>query len=97
MHPSPNSLRAIHTLSYRHFIQSGSVLISISILAACANSNKTQAQDSGLGNVTFNTNWLKQAEHQGFFHAIATGIYKDHSLDLCMKMASFQVASGTQS
>jgi NitT/TauT family transport system substrate-binding protein len=50
-----------------------------------------------LDKVTVSTNWVTQAEHGGFYQAIATGIYKDHGLDLWMKMASSQVASGTQS
>jgi NitT/TauT family transport system substrate-binding protein len=97
MNPSPSSSIAIHTLSRCHFIQSGSVLISNSMITACANSNQPQFLDSDLDKVTVSTNWVTQAEHGGFYQAIATGIYKDHGLDLWMKMASSQVASGTQS
>lgn len=96
MNPSPRSSTAIHTLSRRRFIQSGSVLIGSSMIAACANNEQPQSKNSGLDKVTFGTNWVAQAEHGGFYQAIATGIYKDHGLDLRIKMGGPQVPSGTQ-
>ena len=36
--------------------------------------------------VTFQTNWLAQAEHGGFYQAVATGIYKKYGLDVTVKM-----------
>jgi NitT/TauT family transport system substrate-binding protein len=39
-----------------------------------------------LDKVTFGTNWIAQAEHGGFYQAISTGIYKDHGLDVTIKM-----------
>ncbi len=46
--------------------------------------------------VTFGTNWIAQAEHGGFYQAIATGIYEDYGLSGTIKMGGPQVPSGTQ-
>jgi NitT/TauT family transport system substrate-binding protein len=96
MNQSPCSSTAIYRLSRRQFIQSSCISISSSFLAACANSNQATTTSSGLDKVTFGTNWLAQAEHGGFYQAIATGIYKNHGLDVTIKMGGPQVPSGTQ-
>ncbi|WP_066254509.1 ABC transporter substrate-binding protein [Hydrogenophaga flava] len=46
-----------------------------------------QAQDK----VTFLTSWFAQAEHGGYYQAVATGIYKKHNLDVTIKMGGPQV------
>ena len=48
-----------------------------------------------LDKVVFGTNWYAQAEHGGFYQALATGIYKEHGLDVEIKMGGPQV-NGTQ-
>lgn len=48
-----------------------------------------------LTKVTYGTNWFAQAEHGGFYQAVATGIYKDYGLDVTIKMGGPQV-NGTQ-
>ena len=35
-----------------------------------------------LDKVTFGTNWVAQAEHGGFFQAVADGTYKKYGLDV---------------
>lgn len=40
---------------------------------------------------TYMTNWYAQAEHGGFYQAVATGIYKKHGLDVTVKMGGPQV------
>lgn len=40
---------------------------------------------------TYMTNWYAQAEHGGFYQAIATGIYKKYGLDVSIKMGGPQV------
>lgn len=45
--------------------------------------------------VTFGTNWFAQAEHGGFYQAVATGIYEEHGLDVTIQMGGPQV-NGTQ-
>lgn len=44
------------------------------------------AQGSGLERVSYATNWYAQAEHGGFYQAVATGIYREHGLDVTIKM-----------
>ncbi|MEP6789791.1 MAG: ABC transporter substrate-binding protein [Ramlibacter sp.] len=46
-----------------------------------------QAQEK----VTYMTNWYAQAEHGGFYQALATGIYKKYGLDVTIKMGGPQV------
>src|SRR3954468_4635092 len=53
-------------------------------LALCA---AAQAQEK----ITYMTNWYAQAEHGGFYQAVATGIYKKYGLDVTVKMGGPQV------
>jgi len=41
--------------------------------------------------ITFMTSWYAQAEHGGFYQAIAKGLYKKHGLDVTIKMGGPQV------
>ncbi|MAM00122.1 ABC transporter substrate-binding protein [Hydrocarboniclastica marina] len=50
---------------------------------------------SELDKVVFGTNWYAQAEHGGFYQAVAAGIYEEHGLDVEIKMGGPQV-NGTQ-
>jgi NitT/TauT family transport system substrate-binding protein len=75
------------------------------MLAACGGNGTTDtatdAPASGenaaaeLRPVTFGTNWYAQAEHGGFYQAVATGIYEDYGLDVTIQMGGPQV-NGTQ-
>ena len=40
------------------------------------------AQAQQLDKVTFATNWVAQAEHGGFYQAVADGTYRKHGLDV---------------
>ena len=40
---------------------------------------------------TYLTNWYAQAEHGGFYQALATGLYKKEGLDVTIKMGGPQV------
>ena len=40
--------------------------------------------------VVFGTDWLAQAEHGGFYQALAAGIYKKHGLDVTIRMGGPQ-------
>lgn len=44
-----------------------------------------------LDRVVFGTDWLAQAEHGGFYQAVAEGIYEKHGLDVTIKMGGPQV------
>ena len=57
---------------------------ALALLAAAA---PAQAQDK----FTYMTNWYAQAEHGGFYQAVAQGIYKKHGLDVTIKMGGPQV------
>lgn len=48
-----------------------------------------------LRKITYGTNWYAQAEHGGFYQAVATGLYKEAGLDVTIKMGGPQV-NGTQ-
>jgi len=40
---------------------------------------------------TFGTDWLAEAEHGGFYQAVAMGFYKKHGLDVTIKMGGPQI------
>ncbi len=49
-------------------------------------SHMAQAQSQTLDQITFGTSWYAQAEHGGFYQAVATGIYEDYGLDVTIQM-----------
>lgn len=49
------------------------------------------APGAALDKVTLATNWKAEAEHGGFYQAIATGIYRRHGLDVTLRMGGPQV------
>jgi NitT/TauT family transport system substrate-binding protein len=49
------------------------------------------ANAQALDQVTFLTNWYAEAEHGGFYQALAEGIYKRFNLDVSVKMGGPQV------
>ena len=59
---------------------------SLGLIALSALSS-VQAQEK----FTYMTNWYAQAEHGGFYQAVATGIYKKYGLDVTIKMGGPQV------
>ncbi len=63
----------------RRFLASAFAALIVALPAA--------AQDR----VVFATDWLAQAEHGGFYQAVAEGIYKKHGLDVTIKMGGPQV------
>ncbi len=95
----PDPLQGLFGMNRRRFIQYGALTVGSSILAACASKQQTtQPAASGtseLVKLTYGTNWFAQAEHGGFYQAVATGIYRDHGLDVTIKMGGPQV-NGTQ-
>jgi NitT/TauT family transport system substrate-binding protein len=60
-----------------------SALLLLATLAA--------APGAALDKVTLATNWRAEAEHGGFYQAIATGIYRRHGLDVTLRMGGPQV------
>src|SRR5262245_32338510 len=49
------------------------------------------ALPQALPKVVFLTNWLAQAEHGGFYQAVAEGTYRKHGLDVEVRMGGPQV------
>lgn len=60
---------------------------ALTAIALAAAAFAAHAQDK----VTFLTSWYAQAEHGGYYQAVATGIYKKHGLDVTIKMGGPQV------
>ncbi len=56
-------------------------------LSAVATTASAQAQDK----LVFLTSWYAQAEHGGFYQALATDLYKKYNLDVTIKMGGPQV------
>lgn len=64
--------------------------ISLGLLvvsALCNPFSNAHAQEK----FTYMTNWYAQAEHGGFYQAVASGIYKKYGLDVTIKMGGPQV------
>ncbi|HEY9860422.1 MAG TPA: ABC transporter substrate-binding protein, partial [Candidatus Obscuribacterales bacterium] len=90
-------------LNRRKFMHYGALALGTSIVAACANSSQPSAPSGSgaatgsgkLDKVAYGTNWFAQAEHGGFYQAVAAGIYQAHGLDVTIQMGGPQV-NGTQ-
>ncbi|MBA2961242.1 MULTISPECIES: ABC transporter substrate-binding protein [Ramlibacter] len=59
------------------------------VFALAAAATAVHAQDK----VSILTSWYAQAEHGGYYQALATGIYKKYGLDVTVKMGGPQVNS----
>ncbi|MEL6333562.1 MAG: ABC transporter substrate-binding protein [Cyanobacteria bacterium J06626_26] len=84
----------------RRFIQYGSLAAGTGLIAACGNATDpattTEPSVAGeLQTITFGTNWYAQAEHGGFYQAVAAGIYQEYGLDVTIQMGGPQI-NGTQ-
>jgi NitT/TauT family transport system substrate-binding protein len=64
-------------------------LTSRAILAACAFAAAAPALADE--KFVYMTNWFAEAEHGGFYQAVATGLYKKAGLDVTVKMGGPQV------
>jgi NitT/TauT family transport system substrate-binding protein len=53
-------------------------LMAVLVLAAAAQPSRGQTLDK----ISFGTNWVAEAEHGGFFQAVADGTYKAYGLDV---------------
>jgi NitT/TauT family transport system substrate-binding protein len=61
--------------------------IALSIAALIAGTASVRAQDK----VSFGTDWKAEAEHGGYYQAIAAGIYKKHGLEVTLRQGGPQV------
>jgi len=62
-------------------------LLTVPILAAMSMAAGAQQPDR----IVFATDWLAQAEHGGFYQAVAEGTYAKHGLDVTIRMGGPQV------
>jgi NitT/TauT family transport system substrate-binding protein len=61
-----------------------------SVIVACLSAgNAARAQT--LDKVSFGTNWVAEAEHGGFYQAVADGTYRKHGLDVTIVQGGPQV------
>ncbi len=65
------------------------MLLGIGIAAAMTSIGDAQALDE----VTFGTNWLAQAEHGGYYQAVADGTYARFNLDVTIRQGGPQAAN----
>src|SRR5436190_16217710 len=63
------------------------VLFAALAFATLITSAHAAAQDK----IIFATDWLAQAEHGGFYQAVAEGTYRKHGLDVTIRMGGPQV------
>ncbi|MBW4489988.1 MAG: ABC transporter substrate-binding protein [Trichocoleus desertorum ATA4-8-CV12] len=89
-------------LKRRKFMHYGALALGTSIVTACANNAQPSSSRGSaatgsdqLDKVNYGTNWFAQAEHGGFYQAVAAGIYQAHGLDVTIQMGGPQV-NGTQ-
>jgi NitT/TauT family transport system substrate-binding protein len=88
----------------RKFMQYGAIAVGTGIVTACTGrpaanespaASTSPAASGELTKVRYGTNWYAQAEHGGFYQAVATGIYEEYGLDVTIQMGGPQV-NGTQ-
>ena len=62
-------------------------------LASCATALLLAAPALALDEVKFGTNWLAEAEHGGFYQAVADGTYEKYGLDVTIVQGGPQAAN----
>jgi NitT/TauT family transport system substrate-binding protein len=61
------------------------------LVGACSRQAEPSDGPSGRARIRFATDWRAQAEHGGFYQAVATGIYEKHGLDVTIRPGGPQV------
>ena len=64
--------------------------VALAVLAALAGTAPV-ARAQAPERIVFSTDWLAQAEHGGFYQAVAEGIYRRHGLDVAVQQGGPQV------
>jgi NitT/TauT family transport system substrate-binding protein len=77
----------LHTFSLKNRLSSFISRSAVASVATICLATSAHADDK----VTFLTSWFAQAEHGGFYQAVAKGIYKKYGLDVTVKMGGPQV------
>ena len=68
-----------------------SFLTASALAAAGALGPRPAARAQTVDKLAFGTNWKAQAEHGGYYQAVATGIYKKYGLDVTIRMGGPQI------
>jgi NitT/TauT family transport system substrate-binding protein len=63
------------------------MMLAAALLALSGPAGEAMADET----VSFGTNWKAQAEHGGFYQAVATGLYKKRGLDVTIRQGGPQV------
>src|SRR5271154_2615369 len=63
----------------------------VAAIAAVAGLMAMAGPALALDQVSFGTDWKAQAEHGGYYQAIATGIYRQHGLEVTLRQGGPQV------
>ncbi|MBD8065130.1 ABC transporter substrate-binding protein [Devosia sp. PTR5] len=71
-------------------MKNATILAASAVLFAAGLAGAAQAQDK----VTFGTNWVAQAEHGGFYQAVADGTYAKYGLDVTIRQGGPQAPNG---
>ena len=74
------------TLTRRRFLATSAVAV-----AGTLGAGRAPASAQKLDKLTFGTNWKAQAEHGGYYQAVATGLYKRAGLDVTIRMGGPQI------
>src|SRR5215475_2337723 len=64
---------------------------SVGLAAATAPLGRAPALAQRLDKLTFGTNWKAQAEHGGYYQAVATGLYRKAGLDVTIRVGGPQI------
>src|SRR5437867_8284398 len=75
------------SVTRRSFLTASALAAAGALAARPAAPARAQTVDK----LTFGTNWKAQAEHGGYYQAVATGIYKKYGLDVTIRMGGPQV------
>jgi NitT/TauT family transport system substrate-binding protein len=67
------------------------VLVSAALGLSAAAAPLAVSAQAATEKFTFTTNWFAQAEHGGFYQAVATGLYRREGLDVTIRMGGPQV------
>ncbi len=63
----------------------------LAMLAVAGAAHAQAAENQASEKLVFGTNWYAQAEHGGFYQALAEGTYRKHGLDVTVRMGGPQV------
>src|SRR5439155_19576184 len=67
-------------------------LLATAVLATAGSlAHRRPARAQSVDKLSFGTNWKAQAEHGGYYQAVATGIYRKAGLDVTIRMGGPQI------